>query len=239
MTSFSIYMPAYNAALTLPGVIERISASTWELIDRFVIVDDGSLDSTAEVIDSLAVRHPVIERISLKVNSGYGDAVRTGIRALIDSPSDYLVCLHSDGQYPPELMEEFVAHAHNEGLDILQGSRHLEDTAREGGMPLYKVVAGKALCAIENAAFRMKMTDYHSGYLVLSRRLVEQIDLDKLSGYFDFDLELIAAARQRDMKINELPIPTHYGSEVSHLNPIWYGIRSLTVVGKYLAGRYR
>ena len=85
----------------------------------------------------------------------------------------------------------------------------------------------------------MTLTDYHSGYLVVSRRVLEAVDLDGLSGYFDFDLELIAAARQRGLRIGELPIPTHYGSEVSHLNPILYGFRSLFVVAKYLLGTYR
>lgn len=239
MTRFGIYMPAYNAGRTLPGVIARIPDSVWERCDRLVIVDDGSSDDTAAVIDDLASRQPAIQRISLARNQGYGGAVRAGIGALVETACDHLVCLHADGQYPPELMESFVDHAQAHELDILQGSRHQEGTARQGGMPVYKVIAGHALCWVENRAFGMNLTDYHSGYLVISRRVLDTIDLDRLSGYFDFDLELIAAARQRGLRIGELPIPTHYGDEVSHLNPIVYGFRSLFVVAKYLAGTYR
>ena len=236
---FGIYMPAFNAAHTLPGVIARIPAPAWDLCDDFVVVDGGSTDATAAVIDELADRHAAIRRISLATNQGYGAAVRTGLTALADSPADYFACLHADGQYPPEMLETLVHHAHTEGFDILQGSRHLDGTARAGGMPIYKLLAGRALCAIENAAFGLKLTDYHSGYLVLSRRVVECIDIDRLSGYFDFDLELIAAARQRGLNIGELGIPTHYGSEVSYLNPAIYGVRVLVVVAKYLCGAYR
>ena len=232
-------MPAFNAARTLPGVVARIPAPAWDLCDDIVIVDDGSTDATAAIIDELADRHPAIRRISLVTNQGYGAAVRAGLTALADSPADYFVCLHADGQYPPESLETFVRHAHAEGLDILQGSRHLDGTARVGGMPVYKLLAGRALCAIENAAFGLKLTDYHSGYLVLSRRVIGSIDIDKLSGYFDFDLELIAAARQHGLKIGELGIPTHYGNEVSYLNPAIYGVRVLVVVSKYLLGAYR
>ncbi len=239
MTSFGIYTPAYNAEETLTGVFERLSSSAWERCVEAVVVDDGSTDATAEVIDHLAVRFPAIRRISLEQNQGYGAAVRAGIEALRHADTDYFVCLHADGQYPPELVEEFVDHAAQENLHILQGSRHLNGTARAGGMPMYKVIAGHALCAIENAAFKMQLTDYHSGYLVLHRSVLERVDVEKLSGYFDFDLELIAAARQRGLSIAELAIPTHYGPEVSHLNPVVYGFRSLAVVAKYLCGAYR
>ncbi len=234
-----IYIPAYNAAHTLGNVIARIPTPAWALCDDVVIVDDGSTDATASIIDDLSRRHAAIRCISFERNQGYGAAVRAGLAALTRSSAEYFACLHADGQYPPETLEAFVHHAHTEGFDILQGSRHLHGTAREGGMPVYKLLAGRALCALENAAFGLELTDYHSGYLILSRRVVECIDIDRLSGYFDFDLELIAAARQRGLKIGELGIPTHYGSEVSYLNPAIYGIRVLVVVAKYLLGAYR
>jgi glycosyltransferase involved in cell wall biosynthesis len=236
---FGIYMPAYNAAQTLPGVIERIPPAAWSLCDDVVIVDDGSTDDTAAIIDALAVRHAAIRRISFSRNQGYGAAVRAGLTALAETPVDYYACLHADGQYPPEMLEPFVRHATAARLDVLQGSRHLHGTARRGGMPFYKLLAGHALCAMENAVFGLQLTDYHSGYLVVSRRVIERIDIEKLSGYFDFDLEMIAAARQRGLTIGELGIPTHYGNEVSYLNPAVYGVRVLVVLGKYLLGVYR
>lgn len=236
---FGIYVPAYNAAATLPAVIARVPASAWDRCVACVIVDDGSVDGTREAIDALTAAHPAIRRVSFGGNRGYGAAVRAGLGALADTPAAYFVCLHADGQYPPETIEAFVDHAAAAGLDILQGSRHRDGTARAGGMPLYKRLAGRALCALENAAFGLALTDYHSGYLVVSRRTLEQVDLARLSGYFDFDLELIAAARARGLAIDELGIPTRYGDEVSYLNPFVYGVRVLAVVGRYLLGRYR
>ena len=105
-------------------------------------------------------------------------------------------------------------------------------------MPLYKVVGGKVLTRLENRAFRLSLTDYHSGFLVYSRRAVQSLPFDTLSTYFDFDLEVIASARARGLAIGELPIPTRYADEVSHLNPVWYGLRCLRVVARYRLGRY-
>ena len=49
---------------------------------------------------------------------------------------------------------------------------------------------------------------------------------------------MIASARARNMAIGEMPIPTHYGDEVSYLNPVTYGFQALGVMLKYLRGRY-
>jgi hypothetical protein len=59
-----------------------------------------------------------------------------------------------------------------------------------------------------------------------------------LSDSFDFDLELIATARAHRLSVAEAPVPTHYGDEESHLNPITYGLRVLRVMWNYRRGHY-
>jgi hypothetical protein len=91
---------------------------------------------------------------------------------------------------------------------------------------------------LENATLGLSMTDYHSGYLIYSRRVLADVPFQRLSDSFDFDLEMIAAARARRLAVAEAPVPTHYGDEVSHLNPITYGLRVLRVMWNYRRGRY-
>ena len=150
-----------------------------------------------------------------------------------------MVCLHADGQYPPEKLPEFIPFMAEHGIDVLQGSRHRDGTALQGGMPAYKVLAGRILTWLENRTFDLRMTDYHSGFLVYSRRAAESIPFAELSHYFDFDLEVIASARSRQLVVDELGIPTRYDAEDSHLNPIWYGLRCLRVMARYKLGRFR
>jgi hypothetical protein len=123
--------------------------------------------------------------------------------------------------------------------DILQGSRIASGTALSGGMPLYKYLAGRALTFFENRVFGLHMTDYHSGFLLYSRKALDTIRFERLSAGFDFDLEVIASARAQGLVVGELPIPTRYAGEVSHLNPVAYGFSVLGVMAKYLVGRYR
>jgi hypothetical protein len=105
-------------------------------------------------------------------------------------------------------------------------------------MPVYKFVANKALTAIENLAFGMKMAEYHSGYMLYSRRTMASIPFERLSDSFDFDLEMIVMARVLGLRVAEIPIPTVYAGEVSHLKPIQYGLRVLRIIGNYLLGKY-
>jgi hypothetical protein len=74
--------------------------------------------------------------------------------------------------------------------------------------------------------------------MLYSRRALEAIPIRKLSDTFDFDLEMIVMARVKSLRIREVAIPAIYADEVSHLKPIQYGLRGLSVVWAYKRGRY-
>ena len=239
MPSCAIFVPAYNAARTIGSVIERIPAELWPAVVAAIVIDDGSGDGTGDAVARLQARFPKVRLAAHPENRGYGAAVRTGLQLGRATGADYVVCLHADGQYPPEKLPAFIGHMAANGIDVLQGSRHLDGGARTGGMPAYKIIAGKVLTWMENRAFDLRMTDYHSGFLLYSRRAVETIPFDRLSHYFEFDLEVIACARARGLRVAELGIPTRYAGEESHLNPVRYGLRCLRVMLRYRMGRYR
>ncbi len=236
--SLSIFIPAYNAATTLSAVVDRIPKDLWLNILSVNIINDGSTDQTASVVLAMMDKYPKLKLHSFNQNQGYGHAVRHGLTLCRSSGSDYSACIHADGQYPPEFLPQFLAHMQTQQIDLLQGSRHKLGTARDGGMPLYKIVAGHVLTWLENRCFGLALTDYHSGYLVYSRRAITTIPFPELSGYFDFDLEVIASAVAMGLKVGELAIPTRYAGEKSHLQPIRYGFRVLRVLYRYLRGRY-
>jgi glycosyltransferase involved in cell wall biosynthesis len=240
VSSVAIFIPSYNAAKTLPDVVERIPNNLWADIEAVFVINDGSADDTDDVVNGLTERWPKLRLVSRRPNRGYGAAVREGLRCCADeTQADYVACLHADGQYPPEQIRTFMDFMESKGVDVCQGSRHKAGTALEGGMPKYKWLAGVILTWLENKTFGLEMTDYHSGFLLYSRKAAVSIPFEELSHYFDFDLEVIAAARARGLKVDELGIPTRYADEESHLNPIWYGLRCLRVMLRYRLGRYR
>jgi len=233
-----VVVPAYQAEATLEETLERIPGSTWPSIERLLIVDDGSRDGTRRVATRLAAREPRIEVVHHDANRGYGPTVRRGLEAARASSCDVAVVLHADGQYPPERLLECAEVCLSGGLALLQGSRHRDGTARAGGMPLYKIVAGRLLVALENRVFGLALTDYHSGFLFHSRRALDAIPYAELGSSFDFDLQVIACAAAAGLPVGETGIATRYAGEVSHLRPIPYGLRVLEVLRRYRQGRF-
>jgi glycosyltransferase involved in cell wall biosynthesis len=231
-------VPAYNAARHLPDLIGRIIATQPPGLFRTVIVDDGSQDSTPRIAHDLARTTKGIEVVVRPRNGGYGAAIKTGLEVARALGADRAASVHADGQYSPEALPALLAALDQGCLDLLQGSRVAGGQARAGGMPLYKIAGNWALGKLERRIFNLPMTDFHSGYLIYGPRALAEIPFARLSDSFDFDIEVIATARARGLAVGEAPIPTHYGDEISHLNPLTYGLRVLRVLWRFRRGIY-
>jgi glycosyltransferase involved in cell wall biosynthesis len=232
-----VVIPAYNAGRHIRALVERVVAAVPSEFSRLIVVNDGSTDHTQAELLALASRFSQLELLERARNGGYGAAMKDGLaRAQVSRP-ELVACVHADGQYSPERLPLLVSELRARNLDLLQGSRIASGTALSGGMPLYKYVANACLNRIENHVLGLGMSDYHSGYLLYGRRALA-LPFAKLSNSFDFDLELIAMARAHRLSVGEAPIPTHYGDEISHLQPLSYGLRVLRVLWNYRRGRY-
>lgn len=235
--SLVVVMPAYNAARQIGATLARLQALPAPP-SHIVVVDDGSRDATREAVTRQPEGKAPVTLIVHAQNAGYGAAMKTGLRTACALEPEIVATVHADGQYSPELLPTLAATLQTRQLDLLQGSRIAGGGALAGGMPMYKYLANACLNRLENWSLGLSLSDYHSGYMLYSRRALATIDFDKLSNSFDFDLEMIAAACARSLRVAEAPIPTHYGDETSHLQPITYGLRVLRVLWRYNRGQY-
>src|SRR5262249_51233595 len=159
---------------------------------------------TAQALARIAQKFPNVVVLTHEVNRGYGEAEKTLLRYALNEGADVGILLHSDGQYSPEKIMELLEPFVHDAADIVQGSRMLGGGAVRGGMPFYKFVSNKILTAVENWAFGMKLAEYHSGYMLYSRRAMTTIPWEKLSSSFDFDLEMLVLARVKGLRILEI-----------------------------------
>lgn len=233
-----IVIPAYQAAQTLESVFDRIPNEIYDSGARIVVVNDGSSDATGDVARRMALVHPNVTVIDHPKNKGYAQAQKTGFNYSLEAGADVVALLHADGQYAPELLPKLLAPLMADSADLVIGSRMMNGGALKGGMPLYKYIANKSLTAIENLANGLHVSEYHSGYMLYSRRCLQVIPFQRLSDTFHFDGEMIMMAGKRKLRILEIAIPTRYADEKSHLRPIKYGFDVLRIVWQNLRGKY-
>jgi glycosyltransferase involved in cell wall biosynthesis len=230
-----VVMPAYNAALTLERTYSDIPH---DLVDRIILVDDVSRDQTVDIARNLG-----LDVIVHRQNRGYGGNQKTCYDAALEAGADVVVMLHPDYQYDatriPALVEPILAGQR----DLMLGSRFLGDPLA-GGMPPWKYIANRFLTTVENIAFELTLSEYHTGLRAYSRNLLETIPYDLNSDDFVFDQELIAqvvAAGLRD-RIGEIAVPTRYFDEASSVGfkrSVVYGLSTMRVVARYLLHRLR
>lgn len=230
-------MPAYDVGKKVETVFKRVPESILKKISKFIVVNDGSTDNTANILKLLSKSYK-IKVISHNPNKGYGAAQKSGLKEALRMKADIVVLLHSDGQHAPEVMDNLLYPIEKNQADVVQGSRILGGKALKEGMPMYKYFGNRILTFIENLSYGMNMAEYHSGYMVYSRKTLETIPFEKLTDKFHFDGEMLLVAKKKGLRIKEIPIPTKYAEEKSHLNPITYGIEVLKTIINYWRGKY-
>ncbi|MCJ7712098.1 MAG: glycosyltransferase family 2 protein [Chloroflexi bacterium] len=227
-----IVMPAYNAARTLERTYADIPH---DLVDHVILVDDVSNDETVEIAKRLG-----LEVIVHRQNLGYGGNQKTCYDRALEWGADVVVMLHPDYQYDATRIPALVAPILAGERDLMLGSRFLGDPLA-GGMPRWKYISNRFLTGLENAAFGLHLSEYHTGLRAYSRRLLETIPYRLNSDDFVFDQELIAqVVAARGLPVGEIAVPTRYFREASSVGfrrSVVYGLSTLRVVGRYLLHR--
>lgn len=118
---FSAVIPVYNEEESLRPLQERLSRVMESATPQYEIiyVDDGSIDSSLEVLKDLARNHPAVKIISLKENRGQSTALYVGLKS---SQGAWIVTLDADGQNPPEEIVRLLEF--RKDFDFITGIRH-------------------------------------------------------------------------------------------------------------------
>lgn len=173
--SLSVFFPAYNDAPSLPGLIDR----TFEVLGNYggdyevIVVNDGSWDNTAEVLDQLRLKYaPRLRVITHPENRGYGAALRSGFAA---ATKDLVFYTDGDGQYDvrelPKLLEKMEP-----DVGLVNGYK------LERNDPWHRIWIGKVYNAFARFIFRVRIRDIDCDFRLIRRPLLEQIHLSSTSG---------------------------------------------------------
>jgi len=225
-----VVMPAYNAEPTLEKTFCSIPKGS---VDEVILVDDASIDKTVELAQQLG-----ITVICHDKKGGYGANQKTCYDLALSKGADLVVMIHPDYQYDPRIIPYALGFLSTGICDVILGSRiRTRREALDCGMPLYKYISNRFLTIIENVILGQNLGDFHSGFRVYTREVLETIPYSQNSDDFVFDSEFLAQVVYYGLRIGDVPIPTRYFDEASSISfrrSVKYGLLTLSVMMKYL-----
>ena len=212
-----ILLPAYNEEKAIWKLIERVInlRKNSNLCLSILVVDDGSTDNTAKVLDNFK-KNISIEVISHEKNKGLGEALKSGILFLLTklADDDIIVTMDSDNTHNPSLIP-LMANEIGKGCDIVIASRFLGG-GKEIGVPNLRKFLSRCARMIFNLLFQTRnVTDYTSGYRAFKGAVIKKAfekyksNLIEESG-FTATVELLLKLRSIGARINEVPLVLRY-----------------------------
>ncbi len=223
-----VVMPAYNAAKTLKITYDDLPHGD---VAEIILVDDGSRDETVRIAKELGLNVYLHAR-----NFGYGANQKTCYAEALKSGATIVVMVHPDYQYDPRLLPEMIKPIETEEADVVFGSRMLGVSAYQQGMPWWKYIANKFLTGLENRAFHLHLSEYHTGYRAYRSDVLESVNFRANSDKFIFDQEIVAQIVECGYRIAEIPVPVRYfpeASSASFIDSTFYGLSIVWLLLRY------
>ena len=135
--------------------------------------------------------------------------------------------VHPDYQYDPTLVPKIIEPITKGQADLVLGSRLKGGgSAIQQGMPWWKYLANRFLTGVENLAFGLRLSEYHTGYRAFTRAALDAVNFRMNSDGFVFDQEIMAQAVATGFRIAEIPVPVRDFPEASSAS---FGARAPTV----------
>jgi glycosyltransferase involved in cell wall biosynthesis len=194
--SLSIFFPAFNDAGTIASLVIRAVQVASRLTDDFevIVVNDGSEDVTASIVDELAANYPQVRAVHHPHNRGYGGALRTGFAT---ATKEWVAYTDGDAQYDPAEFALLWARMAPD-VDLVNGYKI------ERSDPWYRVIIGTLYHHTVKVLFRLQVRDVDCDFRLMRRSIFDTVTLTKDSGVIC--LEMMKKITDAGFRIAEVPV---------------------------------
>ena len=226
MKRYSVIIPAFNAAGTLPELISKIK-NLDNPPEEILVVNDGSTDQTSQ-----NARNERISVIDISTNQGKGWALKTGFDYYFGQKyKGFVLCIDADLQHPPEYISQFINYAHNTGCRFVIGNR----SKKPGEMPLHRIMSNRITSFIISKITGQNIYDSQCGFRLIDIDIVKNLDLVEKG--FQLESEMILKAAEQGVQIGFVPIPVIYHDTGSHIGNFRDTVKFIRMVLNYLLHR--
>ncbi len=215
-------MPVYNEQATLASAVKRVLDVRYPCDVELVIVDDGSVDGTRDILDALTDprlsvhRHPT--------NKGKGAAIRT---ASDRATGDYLVICDADLEYAPEEIPSLLEPVLAGESQVVYGSRTFSSNT---AFSFWYVMGNKAVTLAANVLFDSYISDLETCFKLMPVALYRELDVT--SAGFGMEAEITAKLLARGVRPYEVPISYKARSRADGKKLTWRdGVEALWILG--------
>jgi glycosyltransferase involved in cell wall biosynthesis len=196
--SLSVIIPCFNEKAWIEAIVERVQHVG--LADEILIVDDGSVDGTRDILRAMEAKNlPKVRILYHEHNQGKGAAVVTGFRA---ATCDVLLIQDADLEYDPREYPSLLQPIQENISPVVYGSRFLGGPRK--AMNFWNMVANKTLTLATNILYNAILSDMETCYKVFRREVVQKMHI-KARG-FEFEPEVTAKVLKQGIRIYEVPI---------------------------------
>ncbi len=197
--SISAFFPAYNDAGTIPSMVIAADMTLRTIADDYevIVVNDGSSDHTATVLEELTHSYPRLKVVHHQKNRGYGGALRTGFAS---ASKDLVFYTDGDAQYDPREMVLLLA-AMTPDVDVVNGYKMKRSD------PLHRVIIGKLYHWTVKTAFGLKVRDTDCDFRLFRRTVFDKVSLERDSGVIC--VEMMKKVQDAGFNIAQVPV-SHY-----------------------------
>jgi glycosyltransferase involved in cell wall biosynthesis len=222
----SIIVPVYNEAKTVQRVIERLLAIPLPLPREIIVVNDGSTDGTAHVLDAIPPVAGVLSIVHAEANGGKGSAIRIGLQR---ARGTIIAIQDADLELDPVQLADLVQPILDGDAEVVYGSRFL--AGRPPG-PWWSVAANRALTGLTNVLFGGRLTDMETCYKIMQTSVARGLSLE--SNRFDIEPEITAKLLRQGRQIVERPVKFDPRNRASGKKIGWRdGVHAIAVLIKY------
>jgi dolichyl-phosphate beta-glucosyltransferase len=200
----SIVVPAYNEAGRLPATLPKLAAFCREQSSaELLIVDDGSRDETAAMVESFAAAHPFARLVRNPGNRGKGYAVRHGIQ---ESSGEWILITDADLSSPLEEFEKLLTAAKSQDCSIAIGSRALDRSLVGVHQAPLRELSGRFFNVVMRLATGLPFRDTQCGFKLYRRDAAQLVFARQQLEGFGFDVEDLMIARIHGLRTAEVPV---------------------------------
>jgi glycosyltransferase involved in cell wall biosynthesis len=235
----SIVIPSFNEAARIEAALQRVLSCiedrSWDA--EVLVVDDGSTDATASIVEAWMEHHPRLHLIRNGRNRGKGHSIRNGI---LQSAGEIVMFTDADLS-APMVEAELLIKAIHEGADVAIGSRWLDRDRQTVHQPLYRQFFGRCFNLVTRTLIGLPFKDTQCGFKAFKRDAAQVIFRLQTIERWGFDPELLFIARKLDYVVAEVPVTWGHDdrSRMSYLKDGAKMLEEMAVI-RYnaAAGRY-